>query len=503
MPSTASTIIVTTPNQLSPMNNLYGSYWQLSNTNYTNNNMKYINQLYYYPNPILATYSFMVQENVPPRPNTGYGLYSPYQSLLSLLSYDLNFGITYSLGTTFSLTLATNSIVKYQIGYGIDYNPGLTFTVDTGASPAFGFFYLDFEETTYFETYDLITIQTANPNLNGQTIAEPYSFTISATPVPWVYGSTASMVYTGFITDLQRFEGFSGPFWGYNGTRQYGQQNINYYDTIVHGVVTGVNWLFSTDYPLGTPVAEGDIGQYPKLIMPFQYETLSLFILPHGFAIGPTVFFDLQYSFYNSAGVLLTTYTAETSASASNFDTLIRVDIPVGTANLYNIPAGTEYYTVYDISPSSGYTSETRTYQIDNNCYWYENVRLMWVNSYGAFDFFNFRLDNKKTYNMQRNEYNQILPVNYITGQPQKTVLSTQVTEQHLINTDWVNEEIYAFLGQILISPQVYVINELTNTPYPIVIVDTNYEFKTTLRDRLFQLSLTYEHSYEVETQKQ
>jgi hypothetical protein len=147
--------------------------------------------------------------------------------------------------------------------------------------------------------------------------------------------------------------------------------------------------------------------------------------------------------------------------------------------------------------------SETLTYGLDTDCQVYNNVRLMFLNSYGAFDFFNFRLDDKMTYNVTRNEYKQELTIPYTTGARQRTILSQKVQEQHTINTNWVDQNVYSFLSDLVTSPEVYVINENTGDILPIIVVDTSYEFKTAYREQLFNLTLTYEYSYGLDVQNQ
>ncbi len=161
--------------------------------------------------------------------------------------------------------------------------------------------------------------------------------------------------------------------------------------------------------------------------------------------------------------------------------------------------------TVYDTTVVNGIVpiSETRTFLLDNTCSIYRNVRLMWMNSYGAFDYFNFRLDDHKSFKVSRNEYKQILPLNYNIGQRQRTLLSLKSVEQHIVNTDWITEDQYAFVNNILLSLEVYIIDEITGDTYPVIITDSDVDYKTAYRDQIFNMTLTYETSYDYETQHQ
>ena len=109
-----STSIITTPHLLSPVNDIYGNYFQLNNATSNATNFKYLVKLY-------VNSSFVVKEILPPRPTTGYGVYSPYKNILSTLRYYLNNSIT-------GATYCPLAISNYYIQYGLEYNPSLTFS---------------------------------------------------------------------------------------------------------------------------------------------------------------------------------------------------------------------------------------------------------------------------------------------------------------------------------------------------------------------------------------
>ena len=476
-----ATTIISTPNLLSPMQDLYGNYFLLGNPSYSLTNFKYLTKLYAYdPANAGTTFSYLVQENVPPRPTTGYGLYSPYNSLLTLLSYQLDPFIG-------SPTLPTGNTVLYYINYGIEYNPGLTIStvLDTivGATGYFGF---SFSSPTSVQVGDLITITTQNGFFGGTAtvagVLTPNSF---YTNLPFTASGTYS---TGTITDLQRWEGTSSAYYGYNGTRQYGNQNINYYNTLVMG--TSSIQPFLTDWPVSKK----------KYILASQYETLSFFINRTYFnSIG--VNFIITYAYYDSTGATISTYQV---AQSPNTYLIEKWDIPVFTP-FHTVPSNTNNFSIYVGYDTTGTpaASETRYYHIDTDCSIYNNVRIMWMNSYGSWDYFNFRLDDMKTYDITRNEYKQVLPYNYTTGARQRTIQSQMVAEQHVVNTNFISETTYGFLSQLLLSPEVYVLDETNLVPLPIIITDSSFEFKTANRDVIFNLTLTYQMSFDIQTQKQ
>ena len=87
-----------------------------------------------------------------------------------------------------------------------------------------------------------------------------------------------------------------------------------------------------------------------------------------------------------------------------------------------------------------------------------------------------------------------------------QNILSISSNDIFLLNSDWITEDEYGFLEQLVTSPQVYIFHEtytlsdntiLRGVNIPIIITDTSYEHKTTLRDRLFNLQLNYKLAYD------
>jgi hypothetical protein len=491
--------IITNPNLLSPVNNLYGNYFLIGNPSYSITNFKYQAKLNaYYENNVINEINSV--DTFPPRPNTGYGLYSGYNSLLSLTTYDLNLFITQSQA-------AFNGIVLYNINYGFQWNPNYIITGSASGGELlqvgsnFGY---TFSYNTNFTIGDIITVQSQNPYINGTqaiiNILSPSSFEVN------LAFSTASNVSTGVITNMSRWEGTSSNYFGYNGTRQYWENNFDFSgstNSVVMGQYSNTN--FCTEYP-------NNIG---KLILPLQYETLSMFINPTVISGVDNI---VQYNLYNSGSLVDTINLTFSSIGSLGFlgpittmipgsvNTYAKIDIPVGTQFINTLYIGNyDSYTVkfgYNRMPAPTIYSLTMSYTVDNSCELYSNVRVMWLNKYGSFEYFNFRLDDQKSYNITRNEFRQILPVPYNIGARERTVLSEKVVEQHTINTEWISQDVYSFLQGILTSPEIFIVNEKNNNIIPIIVTDTSFVYKTVYRNQIFMLTVTYELSSDIERQK-
>lgn len=474
-----NTALLTSPDLLSPINDIYGNDFVLGNTSSNATNFKYLIKLN-------ANGSFLVRESVPPRPGNGQGLYSGFVPLLANVTYNLHPTIT-------ALTYATQSIVSYNINYGLEYSPGLTFAqlLDVGSSPndTFG---IIFGTSSGFQVGDLINITTTNPFLSGtSTVTSIISGTAIAVNTPFTFSSA---IETGTITDLQRFTGTSSTFYGINGTRQYAQGDEDYTFTYALGDTTGSqnpqSWLSNYATYSYKPIQIG------------EWETLSFCNYKTNFAAGRAI-----YQTFNSNNTLLQTATLSLTLNASG--TIGRYDIPSGTSNLALLGVSftnVDHYTVRLVDNTSTFgatRSDPRIYGINRDCSIYDNVRIAFLNRLGAFDFWTFTQDDKQVYDATRTEYTQQLPWNYNIGDRGRTILSQKIVETHTINTNWISESDYAFLAELVTSVEAYVIDETTGLGYPIIINDTSYEFKTAYRDTIFNLTVNFSYAYNIESQRQ
>ena len=197
-----NTTIVTTPNYLTPINDLYGSVFTLTNASSGSTNFKYLTKLYYGTNEVTPDVQFLVKETQIPRPNTGYGIYSPYKSLLAVSGYDLNQGITSSVGG-----LGSADLLYYYINYGLQWNPELVWTtllsVTSGTYSYFGF---SFSSAHGLAVGDVITINTSNSYLAGTAAVTNTLFTTTRFSTDRIF-VTASATSIGSITNVERWNG--------------------------------------------------------------------------------------------------------------------------------------------------------------------------------------------------------------------------------------------------------------------------------------------------------
>jgi hypothetical protein len=220
---------------------------------------------------------------------------------------------------------------------------------------------------------------------------------------------------------------------------------------------------------------------------------------------------SIWYGIYDQNFNLLDRFSKPISATGIGGGTTEywRWDVPIGYRNLEDIsllPADTEYIVCWfaDTADYTRFRSECRYFYIDRNCTIYDSVQVMFKNKLGAFEYFTFTQDNKKTRTISRNQYKQQLNWGDIAGtfvdfQPNRgsRVISSKIEEQYSLNSNWLSETEYEWLSELIESTDVYIMKKVRTLsdnlyPIPIIITDTSYEFKTFNRDQIFNLTINY-----------
>ena len=159
---------------------------------------------------------------------------------------------------------------------------------------------------------------------------------------------------------------------------------------------------------------------------------------------------------------------------------------------------GLQYYTVqaYNGATPLG-TSIKYTIDCDQK---YPNIRIKWKNRFGQFDFMNFYMVNRKSFSTERKTYQPQLGSwesatlsyqNYDTANQAYIVDSKQAMS---VNTFWIPESYNDILKQLLVSDEIYWINdETTGAITPLSITTQNIQFKTGVNDKLIQYQFEFQ----------
>ena len=465
--------ILTNPDLYSPAN---AEIWfQFNSASYSISNFKYVIEVFELDGLSNAVQSLGTYK-VPPRPLTGDGLFTPNKIIKSLLSGTLS-------PTASSIETDINSVKQYSLNYGFQYDPGLTFS-DTFISGTYTG--LTFSTQHNLITGDVININKNNKNINsyldGQatiiSVGSSFSFVIDK-PV----GNTSS-VETGSVTDIVRIQDQTGDFWAYNGTRQYDQIGVNFVNTYVSdGLTSSGTFSFLENYSGYKPIFRD------------QYETSTIMT---------EKIWDYEWNIASYDSVLNLVNDADFSTFFGTQSGALSFIVPTGTKNHeimgFSFSSNVKYYNITGRVGSSLKYSLWR--KIECNPSPFPNIRVAYMNRLGSYEYLNFNYDSKKTVNISRNEYKQVLPWNYTIGMRGLSVLSQKVEESFTLNTDWMSQYDYTYFSDIITSPDVYIIDDNGNK-YPILITDSSYDYKTYLREKLFNLSISVKNAYQVNLQNQ
>ena len=181
------------------------------------------------------------------------------------------------------------------------------------------------------------------------------------------------------------------------------------------------------------------------------------------------------------------TIISETSITQGNFDAAV-------------------YYTIEARPTGAGANlgaSQAFRIDIDTECKRYETRRLHWLNKFGVWDSFTFSLVSIDSSTVQSNGYQREKGVwdntsyTYPLYQGEKTTFAKTASDQLVLNSDFIKQEVQQWLVRGLYeSPVVYLEVEDGTEFEPVNVTNSNYQFKTRRRDGLIQEQITIERTY-------
>jgi hypothetical protein len=131
----------------------------------------------------------------------------------------------------------------------------------------------------------------------------------------------------------------------------------------------------------------------------------------------------------------------------------------------------------------------------------YPNIRIKWKNRYGQFDYFNFYMVNRQSFQTEKRTYqpqlgsweSSTLSYNdYDSGILNYVVDSKQSIS---VNSFWIPESYNDILKELLVTDETYwVYDEANNKVRPITITTSNIVFKTGVNDHLIQYQFEFDY---------
>jgi hypothetical protein len=191
--------------------------------------------------------------------------------------------------------------------------------------------------------------------------------------------------------------------------------------------------------------------------------------------------------------------TADYTITGSTATTGQIIQYPIGPSQS-GFPLSTTNLQWYSIRPYNGATPLGQTIYYNIDCIQkYPNVRIKWKNRFGQFDYFNFYMVNRQSFQTEKRTYQPQLGTweastlsynNYDSSVLNYVADSKQSIS---VNSFWISEDYNDILKQLLVSAEVYwVYDEANSLVRPITITSQNITFKTGVVDKLIQYSFDF-----------
>jgi hypothetical protein len=131
----------------------------------------------------------------------------------------------------------------------------------------------------------------------------------------------------------------------------------------------------------------------------------------------------------------------------------------------------------------------------------YPNVRIKWKNRYGQFDWFNFYMVNKQSFQTEKRTYQPQLgswEASSLSYQKYDSGVLNYVADSKqsiIVNTFWIPESYNEIIKQLLVSDEIYwIYDEPNQLVRPLTIATQNIQFKTGVVDNLIQYSFDFHY---------
>jgi hypothetical protein len=264
-----------------------------------------------------------------------------------------------------------------------------------------------------------------------------------------------------------------------------------YSDYILALLVTGGRFL--TEKPL-TQNIEANQNAWLSFI------TLSSGAVTHG-----------CFKKYNSSGSQLGTLNIANPNDPINEDSDRFLRLACGTANIEAHSAGwidsdVSYYTAQVLGTSSATVSQVHRFDITDNCQ-FTTVRLHWLNKLGGWDSFNFTLKSSESVAITKQQYKKRYGSDsgaswsYSSHERGDVVFDASSKQRFKINSDWISEAESNWLLDLFDSPEVYLEYSVSRLA-GINILNKDYQKKKKVNQKLFNIELEFEYSFEKTRQR-
>jgi len=199
--------------------------------------------------------------------------------------------------------------------------------------------------------------------------------------------------------------------------------------------------------------------------------------------------------------------TADYNVSSSTATSGQIYQYPIGPAES-GFPLSTTGLTYYTIQPYTAEFAIGTPIKYEVECIQkYPNVRLKWKNRFGQFDWFNFYMVNRQSFQTETRTYQPQLgtwdssTLSYQDYNSSNLNYIADSKQSISVNSFWMPESYNDILKQLLVSDEIYwVYDEANSVVRPLTIATQNITFKTGVVDHLiqYQFDFNYGQAYKL-----
>ena len=173
---------------------------------------------------------------------------------------------------------------------------------------------------------------------------------------------------------------------------------------------------------------------------------------------------------------------------------------PVGPAQS-GFPITGSGLTYYTLQAYNGVTALGTSIKYDIVCKQkYPNVRIKWKNRYGQFDFMNFDLVSRESFQTTRKTYQPTLgswessTLSYQNYDSANLAYIVDSNQSLSVNSNWLDDAYNDIIKQLLVSDEIYwIYDEANSLVRPLTIQTQNIVFKTGVVDKLIQYQFDFQ----------
>lgn len=222
----------------------------------------------------------------------------------------------------------------------------------------------------------------------------------------------------------------------------------------------------------------------------------------------------MQIKTYDSSGTLIATHKVNNDYAAIPTEGSRFLRFPAGPKNINLIDASdfdsggqtvitgsVASYTLQTIDASGTGTSEIQTYTVDDTCTKYDVYQFHFKNKIGGYDQCSFIRLSRHNVEIERSKFKK--PISslltsadwgYNLNTRGDVQYNTNIKDKITVHSDWVSEDEATWLEELITSPDVYY-DDGTNF-FAVNITNTTYERKKTVNDKLINITIEFEYSY-------